>query len=140
MRLVPAEQLSAASNSICLSTAAALQHQRRIQQHHSEQHCNISDMLQTASVQHHPAAHLCVNISVSCSNLGGIERQLQLQRSAYASAAATALGRTNDGNSSFSFSAQCAPFQQSKLRCQLLQRCTGCEQHAIAHLCVSISA
>jgi hypothetical protein len=53
-------------------------------------HHNISDVLQTASVQHHPAEHLRVNISVSRSNLGDVELQFQLRRSTCAPTAATA--------------------------------------------------
>ena len=40
----------------------------------------VSDVLGTVSVQHHPAAHLYVGISASCSTLGSTELQLQLRR------------------------------------------------------------
>jgi hypothetical protein len=54
--------------------------QQQLQRYYCGQHHNISDGLQTAPIQNHPAAHLRVSISVSCGNLGDIELQRQHQR------------------------------------------------------------
>jgi hypothetical protein len=76
MRLAPAGQLSVSSNSTCLSTAAALRHQRRVQQYRRGQHYNISDVLRTASVQHRPAetcvSTLASSVSVSHRSINAV--------------------------------------------------------------------